>query len=330
MRDLYLFATSLLIGLAVPTSALPEIPVLKQEHYQLLLNRKDGWQANVVENTVSDVEMPLSDFISQRLSPPAQSSFYPPNQPVRKRLISGNQLYHERLAALKAGYIYTRLASEKLQSLLISRRKSKLTYQDWKRLLAMEAKAMAKGQGKNRLSIMVGDSLSLWFPTKGLPSGKLWLNQGISGDTSTGISKRLSAFSSTKPEVIYIMAGINDLRKGTSDRVILSNHRQMVRRLKRTHPGSYIIIQSILPTRLPKIPNSRIRSINAQLARIAKEEGVNYVNIHKWFTDFQGNLRQDLTTDGLHLSLNGYDVWQAAIQQIEKKLALSKAIESRK
>ena len=325
MRDLYLFATSLLIGLAVPTSALPELPALKQEHYQLLLNRKDGWQANVVENTVSDVEMTLSDFLSQRLSPPAQSSFYPP-QPARTRFISGNQLYHQRLAALKAGYIYTRLGSDKLQSLLISRRKPKLTYQDWKKLLAMEAKAMTRGQGNNRLSIMLGDSLSLWFPTKGLPSGKLWLNQGISGDTSTGISRRLSAFSSTKPEVIYIMVGINDLRKGTSDKVILSNHRRIVRRLKRTHPNSYIIIQSILPTRLPKIPNTRIRNLNGQLARIAIQEGVNYVNIHKWFVDFKGDLRQDLTTDGLHLSLNGYDVWQAAIQQIEQKLSLPKAV----
>ncbi len=329
MRDLYFLATSLLIGLTIPTSVLPQLGALKPQNYQLLLNPEDGWQANIVQNTVSDVEMSLSDFITQRLSPPEKSSFNP-SQPVRKRLISGYQLYHKRLAALKAGYIYTRLANEKLPSLLISQKKRKLTYQDWKILLALEAKAMAKGQGNNRLSIMLGDSLSLWFPTQGLPSGKLWLNQGISGDTSTGILRRLSAFSSTKPEVIYIMAGINDLRKGTSDKVILSNHRQMVRRLKLTHPNSYIIIQSILPTRLPKIPNSRIRSINTQLARIAKEEGVNYVNIHKWFTDFQGDLRQDLTTDGLHLSLNGYDVWQAAIQQIEKKLAIPKALGSGK
>ncbi len=323
MRDLYLLAASLLIGLTVPTSALPEFPSLKPQHYHFLLNQKDTWEETQIENTVPDTEMSLSDFISQRLSPP-KSSFNSSPQSVKKRLISGNKLYHERLAALKAGYIYTRLGSEKLQSLLISRRKPKLTYQDWKRLLALEAKAMAKGQGRNRLSIMVGDSLSLWFPTNGLPSEKLWLNQGISGDTSTGILRRISAFSSTKPEVIYIMAGINDLRKGTSDKIILNNHRQMVRRLKRTHPSSYIIIQSILPTRLEKIPNSRIRNLNKQLASIAKKEGVNYVNIHKWFADLEGDLRQDFTTDGLHLSLNGYKVWLAAIQQIEEKLSISK------
>ncbi len=319
---LYLLATSLLIGLTVPISALPQLPALKPQHYQLLFNRQDGWEAKQVENAVSE-----SGFVSQTLLSPA-SSFNPPPQPVRRRLISGSQLYYERLAALKAGYIYTRLASEKLQSLSIAKRKQKLTYQDWKKLLALEARAMVKGQGNNRLSIMVGDSLSLWFPNNRLPSGKLWLNQGISGDTSTGILTRLSAFSSTKPEIIYIMAGVNDLRKGTSDRVILDNHRRMVRRLKITHPNSYIVIQSILPTRLPTIPNSRIRNINTQLALIAKQEKVNYVNLHKWFADFKGDLRQDLTTDGLHLSLNGYEVWQAAILQIEQKFAISRAVGS--
>ena len=316
----YLLAASLLIGLTVPTSALPRLSALKPEHYQLL-NRKDGWQQTKLEDTAS-----ASDSVSQSFPTPTESSYNPPPQPVKKRLISGSQLYYERLAALKAGYIYTRLANDKVQSLLITRRKSKLTYQDWKRLLALEARAMTKGQGNNRLSIMLGDSLSLWFPTNGLNTGKLWLNQGISGDTSSGILTRLSAFSATKPEVIYIMAGVNDLRKGTSDKIILSNHRRIVRRLKITHPNSHIIIQSILPTRRPKIPNTRIRNLNGQLAIIAKEEGVNYVNIHKWFTDFKGDLRQELTTDGLHLSLNGYEVWQAAIEQIEKKLAIYKAV----
>ncbi len=322
MRDFYLLAASLLIGLTVPTSAFPRLSALKPEHYQLLLNRKHGWQKKL-EDTAS-----ASDSVPQSFSTPAESAYNPPPQPVKRRLISGSQLYHERLAALKAGYIYTRLPNDKVRSLLITRRKPKLTYQDWKRLLALEARAITRGQGNNRLSIMLGDSLSLWFPTNGLPNGKLWLNQGISGDTSTGILTRLSAFSATKPEAIYIMAGVNDLRKGTSDKVILSNHRRIVRRLKITHPNSHIIIQSILPTRRPKIPNTRIRNLNGQLARIAKEEKVNYVNIHKWFTDFEGDLRQELTTDGLHLSLNGYEVWQAAIEQIEKKLAISKAVEN--
>jgi lysophospholipase L1-like esterase len=199
-------------------------------------------------------------------------------------------------------------------------KKRQLTYDDWKSLLALEARAIALGQGTNHLSILIGDSLSMWFPREKLPAGKLWLNQGISGDTSSGVLKRLKAFSATRPDVIYIMAGINDLRKGDSDDAILRNYRRIVRRLRQAHPQTQIIVQSILPTRLPKLSNSRIRHINTQLTLIAKQEGANYLNIYSWFTDIEGNLRPELTTDGLHLSQEGYDVWRSALQQIEYRL----------
>ncbi|MCF4969445.1 SGNH/GDSL hydrolase family protein [Nostoc sp. CMAA1605] len=245
--------------------------------------------------------------------------FNPSHQSVNLLLTSGNQLYYQRLAALKTGQIYTRADIE--PEFAESKGKQQLTYEDWKSLLALEAKAIAQGQGKNRLSILVGDSLSLWFPRKKLPTGKLWLNQGISGDTSGGIVKRLGAFSQTRPEAIYIMAGINDLRKGVSDETILQNHRRMMRTLRQNHPKTQIFVQSILPTNVSTISNSRIRQLNVKIAQIAKQEGVNYLNIHNWFTDADGNLRLDLTTDGIHLSADGYDVWRFALQQVEFKLS---------
>lgn len=231
--------------------------------------------------------------------------------------VSGSQLYYLRLASLKTGQIYTRVDNDDLQPLWKSAKKQKLTYQDWKKLLAMEARAMSQGQGANRLSILVGDSLSLWFPKEKLPTGKLWLNQGISGDNSTGLVKRLTAFSTTRPEVVYVMIGINDLLKGTSDQTILINYRRMLRSLRHNHPNSQIIVQSILPIRRPQVSNQRIRHLNAQIALIAKQEQASYLNIHNWFTDFDGGLRPELSTDGLHLSPAGYDVWRAALEQIE-------------
>jgi lysophospholipase L1-like esterase len=161
----------------------------------------------------------------------------------------------------------------------------------------------------------------MWFPREKLPSGKLWLNQGISGDTSGGVLKRLSAFNATRPEVIYLMVGINDLRKGKSDESILINYHQIISRLRKAHPRTQIVVLSILPVRLETISNDYIRQINSRLALMAKELGASYQDIHSWFTDFQGNLRSELTTDGLHLSPQGYDVWRIALQQIEYKVA---------
>ncbi|BCL36221.1 SGNH/GDSL hydrolase family protein [Nostoc sp. MS1] len=308
---------------ALPTVFNVSIPEFSS---QPLLPAKASESTDSAKNLPSS-EIPLPEFTNPEQLIPLNSFFNLNPIPPKEPLISGNQLYYYRLATLKTGQIYTRQDTDTDKLLRDRGQKQQLTYDDWKNLLALEAKAIAQGQGKNRLSILVGDSLSMWFPKEKLPSGKLWLNQGISGDTSTGISNRLAAFAQTRPDAIYIMAGINDLRRGTSDEVILRNHRRIIRNLRQSHPKTQIFVQSILPTHLSTLSNSHIRQLNTKLAQIAKEEKVNYLNIHSWFADADGNLRSDLTTDGLHLSADGYDVWRFAIQQVEFKLAQSQSVE---
>lgn len=295
------------------------VNISSSEFSNQVLQLVQNVHSTIDEKNILDFNESLLENIEQGFLVPSQSLFERSLQTPSLPLLSGNQLYYQRLAALKTGQIYTRIYDDSQSDSGLSK-KNNLTYEDWKSLLALEAKAVTKGQGHNYLSIMVGDSLSMWFPPEKLPSGKLWLNQGISGDTSGGILKRLKAFSATRPEVIYVMAGINDLRKGIDDKTILRNHRQIIRKLRQAHPNTQIFVQSILPTRLTKISNSRIRQINLQLAVIAKQEKANYLNIHCWFTDSEGNLRLELTTDGLHLSREGYDIWRSALQQIEYQL----------
>jgi lysophospholipase L1-like esterase len=325
VRGGYLLAVGLLTGLIIPASTLPHLVSIRSQHSKVVSKTKEGSHLTVSEKIDTTTQNSLAEFRNWELPAVTEPSLNQNSQAVYTRQAkSGSQLYHERLQSLKAGQIYTRISDENLEALRASPKKHQLTYEDWKSLLVMEAKAMAKGQGNNLLGILVGDSLSLWFPKERLPTTKLWLNQGISGDTSTGILKRLSAFAKTKPDVIYIMAGINDLRQGASDEKILHNHYEIIRYLRRTHPRTQIIIQSILPTRLSTIPNNRIRQLNYQLFRIAKKEGAYYLNLYNWFADFEGNLRVELTTDGLHLSKDGYEVWQAALKQVETELAYTK------
>nr|WP_290221490.1 GDSL-type esterase/lipase family protein [Trichocoleus desertorum] len=236
---------------------------------------------------------------------------------------SGNQLYRQRLEALRAGTLYTRLASDSFYSAW-SQAQAKPSYTQWKQLLALEARAVARGQGDNRLSVVVGDSLSLWFPSQRLPEGQLWLNQGISGDTTGGILQRLSAFAQTRPDTIYVMAGINDLRRGHSDQLVLNNLRQIMRQLHQKHPGAEVVVQSILPTRYAAIPSSRIRSLNQRIAAIAQQEKVSFLDLYPYFTDTQDHLNRALTTDGLHLNPRGYQVWQVALQQTESQLKIAR------
>lgn len=254
---------------------------------------------------VSDVEFARPDIITKSEKFSDLATIKP---------ISGTQLFYQRVAALQSGQIYTRLPADSFKSYW-EKAKEKPTYGQWKRLLAKEARAIAHGRGDNRLAVLVGDSLTLWFPQEKLPYGTLWLNQGISGDNSNGILKRLSAFSQTQPDAIYVLAGINDLKQGATNEAILSNIRQIIRRLRLSHPQSEVVVQSILPTRVSTISNIRIRYLNRQIAAIAQQQGASYLDLHSRFTDLEGNLRADLTTDGVHLTRRGYELWELALQK---------------
>jgi lysophospholipase L1-like esterase len=200
----------------------------------------------------------------------------------------------------------------------------KLSYRQWIDVLKQEAK-VASEKKPEHLTILAGDSLSLWFPVELLPEDRNWLNQGISGETSNGLLNRLNLFDNTQPEVIFVMIGINDLIRGVDDEVILDNQRQIISYLQKAHPKAQIVFQSILPhggdditwekrEKLLAITNSRIRQLNQQLQSIAIKENVKYLDLLPLFTNQQGNLRREFTTDGLHLSSSGYTVWRTALQ----------------
>jgi lysophospholipase L1-like esterase len=229
---------------------------------------------------------------------------------------STSQLYQQRLEALRQGKTYTRLPTDSFLNAWANAAKS-VAYEQWTALLEQEAAAMAKGQGQNRLTVIIGDSISQWLPNEQLSSDRFYLNQGISGDTTGGILRRLSALDQVRPDTIYVMAGVNDLKNGKTDQEILANLQKIMQRLRQSHPRAQVIINSVLPTRLAAIPSDRTTLLNQQIAQLVEQEGVKYLALTSAFTDSNGILHRDFTTDGLHLSPQGYAVWTSALRSID-------------
>ena len=199
----------------------------------------------------------------------------------------------------------------------------RLNYQQWISLLRREAEALAARNPKN-VTVLLGDSITLWFPQELLPGRKTWLNQGISGQSSGGLLERLDLMDGLQPEAIYIMVGINDLVWGKQDEYLLKSYEGIIHYLKQAHPQAKVVVQSILPhgaenstwggrDRLLVLPNSRIRLVNQELQAIANAYDVYFLDLYPLFADGDGNLRADLTTDGIHLNRAGYLVWRTAI-----------------
>ncbi len=305
MSDLSLLATVLAKGLstqAATNSSRPPVGYLTAA----------DWKSTPSQQIQSILP---SNVRPDRNQYPTEFSPFAPISPS-----SGTQLYWQRFAAIRSGHLYTRLPLDSFREIW-SQATSNPTYGQWRQLLALEAKAVTRGQGNRRLSVMVGDSLSLWFPSDRLPSGQLWLNQAISGETTRNILQRLPDFAVAHPQAIYVMAGVNDLKRGITDNEILWNMRQIIRHLKQSHPQSRIVVQSILPTRTTAVPGDRIAWLNHRLATIAQQDGAYFLDLYDQFADADGRLREDWTTDGLHLNANGYETWQAKLAQADTWIA---------
>ena len=199
----------------------------------------------------------------------------------------------------------------------------KLTYSEHVKYLSDRAKAVAI-RHPDHLTVLLGDSLSLWFPGELMPGQRVWINQSISGEKTKGLLKRLDLIKNNDIESIFLMIGINDLIWGKTDREITENYQEIVRRLKAEHPNTQIVVQSILPhggenstwesrDKLLALPDERIVTMNETLKKIAQENGAYYLDLYPIFVTGDGQLRSDLTTDGLHLNREGYLVWRSAI-----------------
>lgn len=314
MTNLSVLATVLAQGLSQHSTA-PSPPKVSLSAFD--------WQTIRLRQANSSRRSPQNKAILQPSVYPDAKNATEFAQPIAQPLLlprSGSQLYWQRFAALRSGQLYTRLPIDSFREIW-QQTTSNPTDRQWRQLLAMEAKAATSGQGDRRLSVMVGDSLSLWFPSDRLPANQLWLNQAISGENTRAILQRLATFAVARPQAIYVMAGVNDLKQGATDNEILWNLRQIVRRLKQVHPHAQIVLQSILPTHTAAIPGSRIGWLNQRLAAIAQQDGAVFLDLYAQFADADGNLRADLTTDGLHLNAIGYETWQAALAQADTKMA---------
>ncbi|MDA0266342.1 MAG: GDSL-type esterase/lipase family protein [Cyanobacteria bacterium] len=225
---------------------------------------------------------------------------------------SGGQLYRQRQLALQSGHLYTRLPVESFANQWRTATRQP-TYQDWLQLLTHGAAQVRRPQGQNRLEVVVGDSLGMWLPPDTLPRDRLWLNQSISGDTTAGVLRRLDTFAATRPTVIHLMIGVNDLKNNVPEAEIVANLRAIITRLQRQYPQAQLVVYSVLPTRRDDISNGRVRSLNNHIAYLASHHQIGHRDMLGLFGDQGGALRAELTTDGLHLNRQGYSLWQQVI-----------------
>lgn len=147
------------------------------------------------------------------------------------------------------------------------------------------------------------------------------INRGISGDNSWGVYARLDQVLATKPRKIFLLIGVNDIKRGTGIDHIVYNYDRIAAKVKAVAPHTQLYFQSVLPVTEPiladiykKITNAKISELNARMKGVAAKYGYPFIDLHPVFEDANGQLKREHTTDGLHLKQAAYILWARALK----------------
>lgn len=174
--------------------------------------------------------------------------------------------------------------------------------------------------------VLLGDSITEGFEVARYFPGRRVLNRGIGGDVvgnalppddARGLLRRLdeSVFDCAASDV-FLMIGINDLAGGHSPETVEQGYRELLTRIRERTPAVRVHVQSVLPTRGRNARlNGPVLDLNRRLERLAAELKQPYLDLHSLFKDEQGELKAELTQDGLHLTEPGYRIWRREVER---------------
>ncbi len=154
------------------------------------------------------------------------------------------------------------------------------------------------------------------------PEAKV-LNCGVSGDVTYGVYARLSKLLESKPSKIFLMIGINDLKRGISLELTKLSYLRIVKYIREASPETKLYLQSLLPVN-DKMFHASYKNLSPQLVdrfneiikEIAQEQGLNYLDVQSVFRDSHGRMKKELSLDGIHLRSASYILWAKYLKDV--------------
>ena len=198
-------------------------------------------------------------------------------------------------------------------------------------LLKEQAKIQTKYRELNQISLLepdmifIGDSIVEYYPLQELlGTVKTIVNRGIRGYQTRLLLENLDAhLYGDAVDQIVLLIGTNDIGKDIPMNEALDNLEGVIQSLNRDYPLSQIKLVSILPVNEGEEykqtvyirTNEKIREWNQAYEALASAYmQVDFVPIYDSLTDSKGQLQSAYTTDGLHLSVAGYQALSDALK----------------
>lgn len=155
-------------------------------------------------------------------------------------------------------------------------------------------------------SIVQGGNFHLAFPEYKI------VNLGLGGDTLSGMCGRVSTVQALQPQKVFCLGGINGLTDWNG-KMSLKTYRRLLTQLREKLPFAEIYVHSLFPVTKSRerglCKNSTILWFNREVEKMAKEMGINYIDIHSRYV-MEGVMNPAYCQkDGLHIANAGYALW---------------------
>ena len=200
-------------------------------------------------------------------------------------------------------------------------------------LLKEQEKIQTKYRELNQVSVLepdiifIGDSIVEYYPLQELFGvAKTIVKRGIRGYQTGLLLENLDAhLYGDAVDQIVLLIGTNDIGKDIPLNEALDNLERVIQSIARDYPLSQIKLLSILPVNEGERykqtvyirTNEKIREWNQAYEALASAYmQVDFVPVYDSLTDTEGQLKKNYTTDGLHLSVAGYQVLSEALKGV--------------
>jgi lysophospholipase L1-like esterase len=213
----------------------------------------------------------------------------------------------------------------------IAEMQAKLT--DWPQLehyRAANAALVPSPAGEDRV-VFYGASMTEGWGMHGSSffPGKPYVNRGISGQTTAQMVVRFRQdVIDLHPKAVLILAGTNDVAGNTgptTPEMTEGNWTSMAELAKAN--GIRVIFASITPStdfpwRRGLHPAEKIRALNGWLKDYCVAHSLTYLDYYSALANPEGGMKDELTVDGVHATVKGYEVMAPLAQAaIDKALA---------
>jgi len=141
-------------------------------------------------------------------------------------------------------------------------------------------------------------------------------NAGIAGDTTDGLLYRLHYTLEKKPKTVVLMVGVNDLLQGQEIETMKRNYRKIFETIETIDT---VVVLSLLPVQMvpqTELINEKIIRLNHFLKKECQARGFDYVDLYSLVVDIDGGIRNEFTTDGVHLTTQAYTIWERQLMTL--------------